>query len=643
MFKKLISGLPFSPALVGQLGFYAKRLRKEEAVRKMGLVFVALSLVVQSFAVFQPPEAANAASSNDLIYGGFSTKQEFIDKYLLNTGNLKDLLDVIGITRQNIEDASIGTWNSHTDGGYSWGHLSRFSYAQGERSYTVPTSGGGSTTFYYRPLTLSDTLAYTIQNGSTYEALVGKTNSGMQFAFLRMCGNLVLKVTPPPVPCPAGTTGTYPNCTVPPKMCEIQGKTNLLASDPNCKPDMCTIAGKTNLLANDPNCKPNMCTIRGKTNLLATDPSCKVTVMCTVEGKTNLPAADPGCVAPKMCEIQGKTTLLATDPNCKLDPVATCDSLSIDRIASNYQLTTTAKVTNGATVQSYTYTIKRDGQVIETKKIDSTQLSNIYVYSQSKEGSYTVTVSVATTAGAQTSPNCAKSFNIAPPERCQQNPDILKISPECQPCPGDATMWIKDVNCATDLVQTKSAKNVTQGNVDAQTVAARANDKITYVLTMENKGKARAEATFVERIDDVAEYANVIDTGGGSKSEDPDTKTAILTWPKVTIEPGQKVSRIFTVQVMSTIPSMGTGTSNATSYDCKMMNTFGNQVTVAVDCPIQKQIVETVTTQLPHTGAGMNVVISASVLAVVAFLYARARQLKTEVRLIRRDFNTGTI
>lgn len=88
---------------------------------------------------------------------------------------------------------------------------------------------------------------------------------------------------------------------------------------------------------------------------------------------------------------------------------------------------------------------------------------------------------------------------------------------------------------------------------------------------------------------------------------------------------------------------MGTGVSNPTSYDCKMMNTFGNQVSINVDCPIQKEVIETVTTQLPHTGPGLNMAIGGSVLAIVAFLYARTRQLKTEVRLIRRDFNTGTI
>jgi len=65
MFKKIISNLSFSPALVGQLGFYAKRLRKEDATRRLALIFVILTLIVQSLAVFQPAESANASNSSD--------------------------------------------------------------------------------------------------------------------------------------------------------------------------------------------------------------------------------------------------------------------------------------------------------------------------------------------------------------------------------------------------------------------------------------------------------------------------------------------------------------------------------------------------------------------------------------------------
>lgn len=428
MFKKIVSSLPFSPALVGQLGFYAKRLKKEEATRKVGLVFTALALTVQSFAVLQPPEAANASSTNDLIKGGFSSKEQYLKNYDANTGNLKDLFKALGISRSDIENSKNGTWNSHSDGGYSWGHLSRFSHAQGERSYTVPTSSGSSATFYYRPLKLSDSLPYTIKNGSTYQALVGKTSKGMQFALLKMCGNVVIKVTPPKVTCPSGTTGTYPNC------------------------------------------KP-------------------------------------------------KTT----------------------------------------------------------------------------------------------------------------------------PCPGNPALTIDDKNCVGEVTLSKTARNVSQGNVDATTVTAKANDKITYSLTLQNTGVASMDVTPTEKLDDVVEYANIIDTGGATKSVEADTNVTLLTWPKVSVKPSEKITRMFTIQVLSTIPAMGSGTSDPTSYDCQMMNTFGNNVTIKVDCPVQKQVVEAVAEQLPHTGPTENLIFGGITLAIVAFFYARARQLKSEVRLIRRDFNTGTL
>ena len=104
MFRKIVSNLAFSPALVGQLGFYAKRLRKEEATRRVGLVFTALALVVQSFAVFSPPEAANASSGNDMISGGYSNISTYLANYDRNTNNIKDLFTSLGISRQNIQN-----------------------------------------------------------------------------------------------------------------------------------------------------------------------------------------------------------------------------------------------------------------------------------------------------------------------------------------------------------------------------------------------------------------------------------------------------------------------------------------------------------------------------------------------------------
>ena len=113
MFRKLVSNLSFSPALVGQLGFYAKRLRKEEATRRIGLIFTALALVVQSFAVFSPPEAANAANPDSIIYQSLNNKSELLavyDRGIDSAGHndIRQIYSHVGISRQDIVNSQLG-------------------------------------------------------------------------------------------------------------------------------------------------------------------------------------------------------------------------------------------------------------------------------------------------------------------------------------------------------------------------------------------------------------------------------------------------------------------------------------------------------------------------------------------------------
>lgn len=578
MFRKLVSNLAFSPALVGQLGFYAKRLRKEEATRRMGLIFTALALVVQSFAVFQPPEAANASNPSNFIQGGVSSLAEYIKHYDQNTNNIKDLLTILGITRTDLSNARATTVNSKDV--YSWGLTSHFSYAQGERTYTIKTANGGTRTFYYRPLSLWDSLPYTIKNGSTYKAWEGTTKSGMYFSVSENCGNLMLKIVPPAPKCPTGQTGTYPNCTTPPPMCKIPGKEQYLASDTK---------------------------------------NCVVTKMCTIPGKTQFPATDTA--------------------HCVPDAVAKCDMLKITKLVNTYQMDATASTQYGAKITGYVYTIKKDGKVVKTQTVISSASTNTYRYTTTAQGAYSVILTVKTSLGDKTDTNCAKTFNIPAPAMCPQNPSLRKDSPECQPCPGDTTLWIKDENCAASVMYTKSAKNITQGNVDAITTTAKAGDKIVYTLKMSNSGKADSTVTPTEKLADIAEYAQVIDLGSGTY--DAESKT--LTWPALTLKAGETQTRMFTVKLADVIPAIATGSSDKTSYDCRMDNTFGNIVSINVDCPVQKQVVEQTVSELPHTGPRENIIFASIFFAIVAYFYARSRQVKKEIRLIRRDLNAGTI
>lgn len=397
MFRKLVSGLPFSPALVGQLGFYARRLKQEEFSRRIGLILTALALIVQSFAVFSPPESANASSNSDIVRGGVKSKDEYLDIY--DSGkDLKKILDYAGITREEISKTTEGTLNSKSKGTganswLSWGRTPQFSKALGESKHDI-----NGTIVYARPLWRYDSTEWTKKHGSSYEALLGHSAKIGDFAILKNCGNLT-------------------------------------------------------------------------------------------------------------------TLSLPVQPAPKQAPV---------------------------------------------------------------------------------------------------------LTPE--------------------LTNEKSAVNLTQGSVTASTVTAKAGDRIQYTVTMTNIGTGAAKTEFKETVQDVLEYATIYDNGGGSYNDSDKS----LNWGEITLGAGETTSRNFTVAVMDQIPLTARGTSNPASYDCIMTNTFGNTISINVNCEAPKAV-EQVVEQLPSTGPTENIIFAGIVASVVIYFYARSKQLSTEVRLIRRDFNAGTI
>lgn len=198
------------------------------------------------------------------------------------------------------------------------------------------------------------------------------------------------------------------------------------------------------------------------------------------------------------------------------------------------------------------------------------------------------------------------------------------------------------VGCKTppaNVVVSKTAENVSQGNIDATKSTAHTSDRITFTLTAENKGGTAKNFIFDDTLSDVLEYATLVENGGGTFNEE----TKKLTWPAVSLKPGQKEVRTFTVRVLPAIPATPRGVSDMTSYDCLMQNTFYEAyVTIPVECPVPK-VIEQVVPELPQTGPRENMLFAGIVLSIATFFYFRSRQLSTEVRLIRRDVNGGTI
>lgn len=617
MFRKIVSNLSFSPALVGQLGFYAKRLRKEEATRRLGLIFTSLALVIQFFAVFQPPEAANAASSADWVPGGVSSVQDFLHYYDRNSKNIKSILSSLGVTRQEIKSAKYTVIGESSR--YNWSMTSLYSYAQGQRSYTYKKAGGGTGTVYYRPMRLTQ------EGGDRHAVFAGFSKSIGWFAIKKDCGNLIT-AKKPPVLHPAAQCK---NLNVD-KITSTRFRFHAKAS----QRDGAKIKSYTYVVKNS----------SGK----------------VVEEKTVKSSASTNSYTYKQSKPDKYSVKLIvatslgkrTDQDCrasftvappKPQPAAYCKSIDVDLADRTIvSLAGSASVAHGAHVKKYVFVVKDSkGKKVKQLTVSSSKLSaTVNSFTLTTPGKYTVSLTIQTSVGNKTDQNdCVKQFTIAKPAVCSYNPSLPPSSPDCQPCPGDSTIWIKDESCHAEVISSKTATNMTQGNINAALAIARPGDKISYTLTVTNKGTAPQKTTFRESLEDVLEYSTLLDNGGGTF--DPTTKT--LAWPEVDLAPGAAQSRTIVVQTSNPIPATNTGTSNEASYDCTMTNTFGNSIDIHVKCPVEKVAVESTVSELPHTGPKENLIFAGVFLAVVVYFYSRSRQLGREIRLVRRDVTAGAI
>lgn len=190
MFKKLLSNLPFNPSLIGEVSFYAQRIKHESSVRRTGLVIMTLAIVLQTFAVISPPQPSLARSQSDMIIGGFSSKEDAKSHCQNNTRYYRTILEYHGISCSDIDTMTTVEIKSTDENKrlYTMGHLA---YGKpGETPINIPEAG----TLYARPLWSWDT------NGPiTFKALKGVSQkTGETFYLLYGCGNLTTIGVPEP-------------------------------------------------------------------------------------------------------------------------------------------------------------------------------------------------------------------------------------------------------------------------------------------------------------------------------------------------------------------------------------------------------------------------------------------------------------
>ena len=181
MFKKLLSNLPYNPSLIGQVSFYAQRLHRESTMRRAGFVMILVAMLIQMFAVISPPQSSLQASPNtDLISGGFSTKQEAVNKCRDNAQNYKKIMNNFGVSCENISDATVTNIGPRDFDGklYSMGRLAYG--VQGETPIRVEGVGN----LYVRHF-------WSLNHEPSYKALKLKNEQGKTLFILFSCGNIV--------------------------------------------------------------------------------------------------------------------------------------------------------------------------------------------------------------------------------------------------------------------------------------------------------------------------------------------------------------------------------------------------------------------------------------------------------------------
>ena len=338
MFEKLLGSVAYNPALVQQLSFYGRRMKRESSVRRTGVIFLLLAFMVQFFAFVSPPQATSAYSTNDMINGGITTQAQAVSACQSDTKHYGTVLKDFGISCTAVAQASVVaalSSKAYSNTLYSMGWL-----PQGQtnpRTHKATNEVGplnlagvsGTNTLYGRLLSSFDTYDH-----SDYKALKVTSSTGKVYFILFECGNLVSIGQPTPIP--------HVVPVVVPKPLPVPTPTPKPTPTPTPKPTPTPTPTPTPVVP-----KP-----------VVTAAACTYNVA--------LPASSPLCYAP--CQYQ--STIPATSPECKPcdKSVSSVDLLAcVERHKTALNQTQNLPDANNTTAHAgdvivYTLTTKNNGK-----------------------------------------------------------------------------------------------------------------------------------------------------------------------------------------------------------------------------------------------------------------------------------------
>jgi hypothetical protein len=218
---------------------------------------------------------------------------------------------------------------------------------------------------------------------------------------------------------------------------------------------------------------------------------------------------------------------------------------------------------------------------------------------------------------------------------CTNVPGIQLTNEECKPCDKSKN----DTDTTACITLAKTASNDTQNIPSANGTTAKGGDVITYNLSTTNNSKNTTLKDYVvaENITDILEYADVTDLKGAKLAPNN-----TLIWPGIDIKPGETIKKQFVIKIKNPVPNTPASASDPSSFDMKLTNIYGDNVTIKLP-PTVIKTTEQVTTALPNTGPGTNMVIGFALVSIVGYFFARSRLLGKELDLVRVEYAAGGV
>ena len=179
--------------------------------------------------------------------------------------------------------------------------------------------------------------------------------------------------------------------------------------------------------------------------------------------------------------------------------------------------------------------------------------------------------------------------------------------------------------------------NITN-QTDSTPTIFKPGDFATITLSAKNKSNKDQIIDLETNLSDIEEYADVTSLNGAIYNQ----STKNISWQDVNIPADETVNRNFSIRLKSIFPATSRGISNKNSQDCVAVIAFGDTASIPVKCPVIK-VTEMITHRLPDIDKNSAIISTVVIFIIILLLYANTVQKRKEIKIIRQEFNQGSL